>query len=58
MFEIESKTGVDISTKSKARHEAEVLFRPGTMLKIKSVEHNNKNYHFGTGTLVTTEELT
>jgi hypothetical protein len=57
MFEIESKTGVDISAKSKAKHEAEVLFRPGTMFKIKSVQHKQDYHFFGPVTLVTMEEL-
>jgi hypothetical protein len=36
-FVIESKTGVDISSISSLKHEAEVLFRPGTKFKILSV---------------------
>jgi hypothetical protein len=37
LFEIESKTGVEIQAHSKFQHEAEVLFRPGTPFKIKRV---------------------
>jgi hypothetical protein len=36
-FTIESKSGVDISSISRQKHEAEVLFRPRTMFKILSV---------------------
>jgi hypothetical protein len=37
IFRIESKSGVDISSMSRQKNEAEVLFRPGTMFKILSV---------------------
>ena len=59
VFEIESKTGVDISKKSSAskRVEAEVLFRPNTMFMIKSVKRNEPYYHFGMKTVVKMVEL-
>jgi hypothetical protein len=37
VFEIESKTGVDIQAASNYKKEAEVLFRPGTRFRIKRV---------------------
>jgi hypothetical protein len=50
-FEIESKTGVDISKISSQKHEAEVLFRPGTKFEIVLVVHSNARL------LVTMKEL-
>ena len=56
LFKIESKTGVDVSAWSKYKNEAEVLFRPSTLFKIKSVEEKCHDLH-GLFTLVTMEEL-
>jgi len=56
LFEIKSKTGVDISAQSEHKNEAEVLFRPNTMFKIKSVEEKHDDLH-GFVALVTMEEL-
>ena len=53
LFEIESKMGVDISSQSKYKHEAEVLFWPSTMFMVKSMKEEN-----GCVTMVTMEELT
>ena len=55
-FKIESKTGVDVSKFSKHQEESEILFRPGTLFMIKSVEEKAKIFH-GEATLVTMEEL-
>jgi len=57
LFEIKSKTGVDISAQSEHKNEAEVLFRPNTMFKIKSVEEKYDDRLHGFVTLVAMEEL-
>jgi len=56
LFDIKSRTGVDVSSQSKNKHEAEVLFRPSTMFKVKSVEEK-KDDLFGSITLVAMDEL-
>jgi len=38
VFVIGSKTGVDVSKESRHKDEAEILFRPSTLFKIKAVE--------------------
>lgn len=57
LFRIESKTGVDISRVSTKKHEAEVLFLPGTLFRIRSVKKGVKRPDRGVFTEVVMEEI-
>ena len=56
VFQIESKTGVNVAKKSNIPSEAEILFRPCTLFMIKSREEVDHSL-FGRVTLIVMDEI-
>ena len=57
LFNIQSKSAVDVSQLSKYKDEAEVLFRPNTLFRIVSVDRGVTTDRASDVTVVTMEEI-